>query len=1074
MRPEILTITAFGPFARTVTIDFSSFGNEGLYLVSGDTGSGKTTIFDALSYALYGATTSDSDRSAELMRSQYADDDVMTSVELTFSEKGKKYTVRREPAQQRPKKRGSGMMDNPASASLVLPDGSILTKKEQINEKIEEIIGMTSSQFAQIVMLAQGRFSRFLVSKTDEKRSLFKKLFNTENYGLLQLSLQEKAKKAREEFLSVGANQNMILSTISVAEESQWHDRLSEVKDSGFIPNDIHEILDGILNEAETSAASSSELFDEYSKEEASAVSDISRWEEKQEKQKSLADKEKELSSAKERLSSAEAEYGLQTEREKEKQADLLEIAELERCFPLYDEKLKAENDAELIKADYSAKTNQLDEIAESIASKKTKLDESQKEIESLRDVQERLDEERGKNFSMRERLSVLVSIRSKVNEASAANDNAAKARDEIAEIEKEQTKLLNDKKAASEQLESILHELKQLENAESELSSAEAYAKTADKLLVNTLKHKEIKIAKEKTARELAIAADELAEAKGRHAAVLRGYYLQGAVSLAESLEDGKPCPVCGSVHHPSPAISDGSMYTQKDIDDAEGKEKEAEKAMKTAEDNHRKAESALLSFATVASELKASLPENLSDKDADEIQKAMYQMRDAAKARAEERKQKEKDRKNTEDTLNKIAEDLSALNAKHSSAMTSEKLHAESYGRLTKEAGMMADDAGIAIDMLPEVHSALEKDLASSDERIAAFEKDKARHEKLSEDITRLREDIAELEKSKSDITAAIMILESGIKSADAKIAELSGKLPYESKSDAEKRANAIRQKIQELDNAISKARDEFNAASAAKASMEGSIDELRKQIAAIPDYDIDELRQKHDEALEKKKDAERKKTAAGAHLMTVRKAVERFSENEGKSASLRQKWAMMQELSDVANGTMSGENKLSLETFVQTRYLDRILVRANRKLLSMTDGQYEMERSDTGRSRGQKMGLDIDVMDHFTGKKRPATTLSGGETFKASLALALGLSEEIQAEAGAVRIETMFVDEGFGTLDEESLSSAVNTLSSLASSGRLVGVISHVQELKERIDKQIIVEKSRSHGSTVSVKC
>lgn len=137
-------------------------------------------------------------------------------------------------------------------------------------------------------------------------------------------------------------------------------------------------------------------------------------------------------------------------------------------------------------------------------------------------------------------------------------------------------------------------------------------------------------------------------------------------------------------------------------------------------------------------------------------------------------------------------------------------------------------------------------------------------------------------------------------------------------------------------------------------------------------------------------------------------------------------------------------------------------------------MTDGQYEMERSDTGRSRGQKMGLDIDVMDHFTGKKRPATTLSGGETFKASLALALGLSEEIQAEAGAVRIETMFVDEGFGTLDEESLSSAINTLSSLASSGRLVGVISHVQELKERIDKQIIVEKSRSHGSTVSVKC
>ncbi len=177
---------------------------------------------------------------------------------------------------------------------------------------------------------------------------------------------------------------------------------------------------------------------------------------------------------------------------------------------------------------------------------------------------------------------------------------------------------------------------------------------------------------------------------------------------------------------------------------------------------------------------------------------------------------------------------------------------------------------------------------------------------------------------------------------------------------------------------------------------------------------------------------------------------------------------------ELADVANGNLSGEDRLSLETYVQTRYLDRILRRANGKLLAMTNGQYEMERSGEGRGRRRKMGLDIDVMDHFTGKRRAASTLSGGEGFKASLALALGLSEEIQAQAGAVRIETMFVDEGFGTLDDESLASALSTLSGLASSGRLVGVISHVAELKGRIDRQILVEKGRADGSTVRVKC
>lgn len=181
-----------------------------------------------------------------------------------------------------------------------------------------------------------------------------------------------------------------------------------------------------------------------------------------------------------------------------------------------------------------------------------------------------------------------------------------------------------------------------------------------------------------------------------------------------------------------------------------------------------------------------------------------------------------------------------------------------------------------------------------------------------------------------------------------------------------------------------------------------------------------------------------------------------------------------ASLKELADVANGNLSGEDRLSLETYVQTRYLDRILRRANGKLLAMTNGQYEMERSGEGRGRRRKMGLDIDVMDHFTGKSRAASTLSGGEGFKASLALALGLSEEIQAQAGAVRIETMFVDEGFGTLDDESLASALSTLSGLASSGRLVGVISHVAELNGRIDRQILVEKGRADGSTVRLKC
>lgn len=243
---------------------------------------------------------------------------------------------------------------------------------------------------------------------------------------------------------------------------------------------------------------------------------------------------------------------------------------------------------------------------------------------------------------------------------------------------------------------------------------------------------------------------------------------------------------------------------------------------------------------------------------------------------------------------------------------------------------------------------------------------------------------------------------------------------------------------------------------------------------RLSAIADHDIEALGRQLAQVGILVSSLDKEHRSCDVRLENISRALERFMADEAEAEVLRHRWASLKELADVANGNLSGEDRLSLETYVQTRYLDRILRRANGKLLAMTNGQYEMERSGEGRGRRRKMGLDIDVMDHFTGKSRAASTLSGGEGFKASLALALGLSEEIQAQAGAIRIETMFVDEGFGTLDDESLASALSTLSGLASSGRLVGVISHVAELKGRIDRQILVEKGRADGSTVRLKC
>ena len=199
-------------------------------------------------------------------------------------------------------------------------------------------------------------------------------------------------------------------------------------------------------------------------------------------------------------------------------------------------------------------------------------------------------------------------------------------------------------------------------------------------------------------------------------------------------------------------------------------------------------------------------------------------------------------------------------------------------------------------------------------------------------------------------------------------------------------------------------------------------------------------------------------------------VKKKIE---EKSGELTSLEERWAWVKALSNTANGNITGKEKVMLETYIQMTYFDRILVRANRRLLSMTGGQYELVRRQVADNNRSQSGLELDVIDHYNGTQRSVKTLSGGESFKASLSLALGLSDEVQSSAGGIRLDTMFVDEGFGSLDEESLQQAIRTLAELGEGNRLVGIISHVGELKEKIDRQIVVTKAKTGGSRAEIR-
>ena len=840
-------MSAFGPYAGQVEIDFEKLGNKGLYLIAGDTGAGKTTIFDAIVFALYGEA-SGNNRDKNMFRSKYAKPEVPTFVELEFENKGEHYKIRRNPDYMRPAKRGEGETRESADATLTFSSGKApITKMKEVTLAVEELIGLDKKQFTQIVMIAQGDFLKLLLAKTEDRRVIFRQIFNTIPYKNLQDKLKEQSKKLHDQYDDKNKSISQYISGVQCDKESplivKWQQVMGNRTNAG-----IEEILD-VIGEM---IQSDKEMITHYKKETKELDKRISAIDEKIGKadtiNKALVQKEKAIKlliKNQEQLTGFEEELKNQEKLEPEREKLLYAIQKITETLEAYDE---------------------LDHLT-------LELDRNRKELENIE-------------------LQRMISLKNDID-----------------------------------QLEREKNYLKDLQSRYEKMNQ-------------------------------------ELIQKRAEYIHMEQIFMNEQAGIMAEKLKDGMPCPVCGSTTHPNLA-----KLTEK----APSKE-QVDKAKKQVEQYQRETEKLSESAYEQSTKVKVTEKETL--------------------------------------------------------------LHIEKVlGKVTLEEAVRELKNTFA-------HKTMKKDNV-------------------------------EIEIHSESIDKIIENYKMSIKSMEGKLEERKKALEFSSKSKAKMHIEQLKKEYKALEKALDRAKEQWEECKKNIDVANNIINTVEKQLKNAEIIALETLKE------EKTVFTTRRKKC----LDMISQASSRMNANENSESEIQKQykslkeveesWNIMKSLSNTANGNLSGKEKILLETYVQMHYFDGIIRRANIRLMAMSCGQYELKRADSPDNLKGQSGLELNVIDHYNGSERSVKTLSGGESFKASLALALGLSEEIHAKSGGIQIDTLFVDEGFGSLDEESLNQAMNALANVTEGNRLVGIISHVREVKERIDRKIIVTKDKIGGSSIALE-
>ena len=1019
MKPVSLSMTAFGSYKDREVIDFEQLEGHHLFVISGPTGAGKTTIFDAICFALYGSASGSDRENPAMLRSHFADDDVHTAVEFIFELNGRKYRVLRQLGHV--KKGNKTKTGERYELYEILADGSEVPCVDrqtvtEINKKIEEIIGLTEEQFKQIVMLPQGEFRKLLTSETENKEEILRRIFKTERYQKMNTILKDKKDGLQEQLHREEQLLDHHIQSLSTVITKREHSPLFEVLDQEYF--NVDQVLAGLEEEITF-------LEQQTIKHEKNYQQTVKQFEEKQQyffQMKAINEKFAELDEKKVQLVNLQKEKDVITNKELQ-----VQLAERARSLEPYEkqlmerrEELKGKKQAfELAKLDLETAKNNFTN-AEKVYLEEEKNEEKREQIKR-----------------QLERFNEFLPI---VENLTEQKEKMKILQHKISEKTNEQTiisrKIVENKK----QIEQLKEELGIKEKQILQQGEKEAYIIQLQNKYKVLNQYLDIQKKEYEIGKQLKEVEKEFRQAEKNYKEYESIWLENQALILASNLQAGEPCPVCGSTHHPHKKM------------EAEGVSREEFERRREEFDIKEKAYREVYNeYSAVMNQLKSQAKEVASfDVSLEHVKEELNSVIDEGKkVREEINKLKE-----ISEQVNQMRSKVVKLETEMKEAQQSKEEVDKEFQKLQTEYTSLKTTVMERTRNIPEEIQdlkVLEQNIKETETKRAHLENRwknaQKQYEAVKEQLTTAQVNFLNLEKQVNEIAAIVNNLE---KSFLEKLNEVNfaSEQQYISAQLSDAYLEQLQKEIEEYNQEVTNV----------EKRIEDLTNELRdkKRIdLAQLEEELDKLKSVRDQAFEQWNSFQKQLEAANSlqqNIVNVRQSL----------VKIEKKLAVVNDLFDVLRG--QNAKKISFERYLQIDYLDQIMHAANERFKSLTNEQYYLIRSDRQEAYGKQSGLAIDVYDQITGQTRDVKTLSGGEKFIASLCLALGMSDVIQSFQGSISIDTMFIDEGFGSLDEESLHKSIDALVSLQQTGRMIGVISHVEELKSMFPAMLEIKKTK----------